>query len=517
MYSMFKIRRALISVSEKMGIIQFARELSELGVEIVSTGGTAKLLKQNGIPVKEVSDVTGFPEMLDGRVKTMHPRIHAGILALRNKEAHMQQLREHGIKEIDLVVVNLYPFERAASDPGARHEDAVENIDIGGPALIRAAAKNYEHVGVVVDPLDYQQVIDELKEKKDLSIQTREKLALKAFQYTARYDALISSYFGRKFGGELFPKYLSLTFEKSLELRYGENPHQKACFYKGGESDETSVSKAKKLQGKELSYNNLLDAESALELLKEFEEPAAVIVKHNNPCGVAVGRSVREAYLKAKATDPEAAFGGVVAFNRPVDGETAKEVTTILTDVVLAPAYSNEALEVFSRKRNMRVLELGEFSREKKERLEVRTIDGGALVQERNTKLLIGEPKVVTKRKPTEKEMKALLFAWKVCKHVKSNAVVYAFEDRTVGIGAGQMKRSDSSKLGAMKAAELLKGAVLASDAFFPFRDSIDVAAKAGVTAIIQPGGSKNDREVIDACNEYGIAMVFTGIRHFRH
>jgi len=511
-----KIRTALISVSNKTGIIPFATELSKLGVELISTGGTAKFLRENGITTKEVSEITGFPEMLDGRVKTLHPKIQAGILAVRDRKEHLQQLAEQGIPQIDLVVVNLYPFDKL-SQSGARHDDLIENIDIGGVTLIRAAAKNYHYVGVVVDPLDYEKVINEIKETGSLSNKTREKLAVKAFQHTAKYDVAISQYFEKKFSDELFPQFLFLTLEKGMELRYGENPHQRGAFYKRNEADETSVSKAKKLQGKELSYNNLLDADSALELLKEFEEPAVVIVKHNNPCGVAVGKSIKDAYIKARATDPEAAFGGVVALNRAVDGETASQITSILTDVVLAPSYSKEALETFSKRKNMRVLELGGFSTKKQNRLEFRTIDGGALVQERNTTLLLGEPKVVTKRKPTEKEMRALLFAWKVCKHVKSNAVVYAFEDRTVGIGAGQMKRSDSSKLGAMKAAEMLKGAVLASDAFFPFRDSIDVAAKAGVTAIIQPGGSRNDKEVIDACDEYGIAMVFTGVRHFKH
>jgi len=511
-----KIRTALISVSNKTGIIPFATELSKLGVELISTGGTAKFLRENGITTKEVSEITSFPEMLDGRVKTLHPKIQAGILAVRDRKEHLQQLAEQGIPQIDLVVVNLYPFDKL-SQSGARHDDLIENIDIGGVTLIRAAAKNYHYVGVVVDPLDYEKVINEIKETGSLSNKTREKLAVKAFQHTAKYDVAISQYFEKKFSDELFPQFLFLTLEKGMELRYGENPHQRGAFYKRNEADETSVSKAKKLQGKELSYNNLLDADSALELLKEFEEPAVVIVKHNNPCGVAVDKSIKDAYIKARATDPEAAFGGVVALNRAVDGETASQITSILTDVVLAPSYSKEALETFSKRKNMRVLELGGFSTKKQNRLEFRTIDGGALVQERNTTLLLGEPKVVTKRKPTEKEMRALLFAWKVCKHVKSNAVVYAFEDRTVGIGAGQMKRSDSSKLGAMKAAEMLKGAVLASDAFFPFRDSIDVAAKAGVTAIIQPGGSRNDKEVIDACDEYGIAMVFTGVRHFKH
>ncbi|MEM3555778.1 MAG: bifunctional phosphoribosylaminoimidazolecarboxamide formyltransferase/IMP cyclohydrolase [Candidatus Micrarchaeia archaeon] len=512
---MQKIKTVLISVSDKTGIASFATELSKIGVELISTGGTAKFLREHGIKTKEVSELTGFPEMLEGRVKTLHPKIQAGILAAREKKEHMRQLTELGIPEIDLVVVNLYPFEKFAY--GAKHEEAVENIDIGGVTLIRAAAKNYKHVGVVVDPSDYTEVMNEIKKTESLSDRTREKLALKAFQYTAKYEVAISNYFEKKFSGELFPPFILLALQKEMELRYGENPHQRGAFYKRNEADETSVSKAKKLQGKELSYNNLLDADSALELLKEFEEPAAVIVKHNNPCGVAIGKNIKEAYLKAKATDPEAAFGGVVALNRAVDGDTASQITTILTDVVLAPSYSKEALEIFSRRKDMRVLELGGFSTKKQERLEFRTIDGGVLVQERNTKLLLDELKVVTKRKPTEKEMRALLFAWKVCKHVKSNAVVYAFEDRTVGIGAGQMKRSDSSKLGAMKAAELLKGAVLASDAFFPFRDSIDVAAKAGVTAIIQPGGSRKDQEVIDACNQYGIAMVFTGIRHFKH
>ncbi len=512
-----EVKRAVISVSDKTGLVEFAMGLSKLGVEIISTGGTAKTLRDNTIPVREVSDVTGSPEMLDGRIKTLHPKIHAGILALRGREEHMQQLKEQGIRSIDLVIVNLYPFEQTISKKNVRDEDAIENIDIGGPTLIRAAAKNYESVGVVVDPADYQNILNELRKDKSLSLNTRERLAAKAFQHTARYDALISNYFEKKFAGELFPKFLTLSFEKAMELRYGENPHQKASFYRDMESDETSISNARKLQGRELSYNNMLDADSALELLKEFDEPAVVIVKHNNPCGVAINRSLKNAYMKAKATDPEAAFGGVVALNGTVEAETAREITTLLTDVVVAPGYSKEALEIFAGKKNMRVLELGRFSTKKRERRELRSVNGGLLVEERNTKLLLGEPKAVTTRKPTEAEMRALLFAWKVCKHVKSNAIVYAFEDRTVGIGAGQMKRSDASKLGAMKAVESLKGAVLASDAFFPFRDAVDVAADAGVTAIIQPGGSKNDHEIIYACNERNIAMVFTGIRHFKH
>ena len=512
-----EVRRALISVSDKSGIAEFAKALSELGFKIVSTGGTAKILRDSGVPVTEVSDVTGSPEMLDGRVKTLHPKIHGGILALRGSKEHMQQLREQGIEKIDLVVVNLYPFEQTISKKDVRHGDAIENIDVGGPTLIRAAAKNYESVGVVVDPSDYKEVLNELRKEKSLTFQTREKLATKAFQHTARYDAVISAYLEKKFSGELFPKFLTLSFAKSMELRYGENPHQRASFYRDMESDETSISNARQLQGREISYNNMLDADSALELLKEFEETAVVIVKHNNPCGVATDKILKNAYIKAKATDPEAAFGGVVALNRNVDADTAREITTLLTDVVVAPGYSKEALEIFAVKRNMRVLELGKFSTKKRERREVRSVNGGLLVEERNTKLLMGEPKIVTKRKPTETEMKALLFAWKVCKHVKSNAIVYAFEDRTVGIGAGQMKRSDSSKLGAMKAVESLKGAVLASDAFFPFRDALDVAVDAGVTAVIQPGGSNNDQEIIDACNERNIAMVFTGIRHFKH
>ncbi|MCX6775837.1 MAG: bifunctional phosphoribosylaminoimidazolecarboxamide formyltransferase/IMP cyclohydrolase [Candidatus Micrarchaeota archaeon] len=514
---MAEVKRALISVSDKSGVAELANGLSELGIGIISTGGTAKILREKGIQVKEVSDITGFPEMLDGRVKTLHPKIHAGILALRSKKEHLEQLAKHGIEGIDLVIVNLYPFEQIISKKVFRHEDAVENIDIGGPTLIRAAAKNYESIGVVVDPADYPEVLKELRENKSLALQTRERLATKAFQHTARYDALIGGYFEKKFGGEMFPRFLTLSFEKEMDLRYGENPHQKASFYRESESDEASISKAKKLQGREISYNNMLDADSALELLKEFEEPAVVIVKHNSPCGVAVNKNLKDAYLKAKATDPEAAFGGVVALNRTVDGGTAEQIISVLTDVVVAPHYSREALEIFSKKKNMRVLEVGSFSTKKNERRELRSINGGLLVEERNTKLLIGEPKVVTKRKPTEAEMKALLFAWEVCKHVKSNAIVYSFEDRTVGIGAGQMKRSDASKLGAMKAVESLRGAVLASDAFFPFRDAVDIAAKAGVTAIIQPGGSKNDQQVIDACNEHNIAMVFTGIRHFRH
>jgi phosphoribosylaminoimidazolecarboxamide formyltransferase/IMP cyclohydrolase len=514
---MARILRALISVYDKEGIVQFAKVLEKLGIEIISTGGTAKLLQKEGIKVIKISEYTESPEMLDGRVKTLHPKIHSGLLAIRENKKHMEELEKYNTKPIDLVVVNLYPFEDTVSKENVKLTDAVEEIDIGGVTLLRAGAKNYKNVGVVVNPKRYDEVLKELKEKSgELSEKMKINLALEALRYIAHYDTVISNFFDEYYDFKDFPEFLNLTYKKIQDLRYGENPHQKGAFYKELREYDTSIANAKQIQGKVLSYNNTLDANSALECLKELNETAVVIVKHNNPCGVAVAEKLVDAYKKAKATDPEAAFGGVVALNRTVDAETAKEITSLLTDVVLAPNYTKEALQILAEKRNMRVLEVGEIKRKKLNGREVRSVVGGLLAQERDMKLLDGL-KVVTERKPTEKEMKALLFVWKVCKHVKSNAIVYGFEDRTVGIGAGQMKRVDSSKLGAMKATESLKGAVLASDAFFPFSDSVEVAAQAGVTAIIQPGGSLKDKEVIEACNKHNIAMVFTGIRHFRH
>ncbi|MEW6329343.1 MAG: bifunctional phosphoribosylaminoimidazolecarboxamide formyltransferase/IMP cyclohydrolase [Candidatus Micrarchaeota archaeon] len=517
---MVSVSRALISVSDKTGVVDFARYLSELGIEILSTGGTAKALSDAGVRVRQVSDYTGFPEMMEGRVKTLHPKIHGALLALRSDKSHMEQAGKHDIELIDMVVVNLYPFEKTIARPNVKLEEAIENIDIGGPALIRSAAKNHASVAVVVNPARYGALIEELRRSnRELSDSTRASLALEAFQHTAHYDSVISNYLGKIYEkGNGFPKFLNLSYEKIQELRYGENPHQKAALYKSNEiMREACIPNAKQLHGIELSYNNLLDVDSALALLKEFDEPATVIVKHNNPCGVGIAEKISDAFSKAFSTDPEAAYGGVYALNRKVDAATAEKLVPIFVDVILAPAYDEKALEMLRRKKNTRVLEMGEISTEKHEGREFRSVLGGLLAQERNIKLFQGETRVVTRRKPTQKEMKMLEFAWKVCKHVKSNAIVYALEDRTIGIGAGQMKRVDSSKIGVLKALSSPKGTVLASDAFLPFRDSVDAAAMAGVTAIIQPGGSKRDPEVIRAANEHRITMVFTGIRQFRH
>jgi len=511
-----KITRALLSVSDKSGIADFARGLHNLGVEIISTGGTAKAIREAGVPATDVSEITGFPEMLGGRVKTMHPKIHGGILALRGNREHERELQEHGIRPIDLVCVNLYPFEKAVAKPKISLDEALENIDIGGPALLRAAAKNYKSVAVVCNPIRYVQLLSELRlHGGRLSEHTRWELALEAFAHTAHYDAAIASYLeGLEKPG--FPSLFSPVFEKVQELRYGENPHQRGALYRLPHSSEASVARAKQHQGKVLSYNNLLDADSALELAKEFDEPVAAIIKHNNPCGVGVGRALAEAYDKALATDPDAAFGGVVAVNRRMDEETAKRITSVFTEVVLAPSYEPAALEVFKHKKSLRVLEVGPFDGREPQLL-IRSITGGLLAQDRDVGLHAGELKVVTKRKPTDREMRAMEFAWKVCKHVKSNAVVYAQPDRTIAIGAGQMKRSDSAKIASLIARSPLKGTALASDAFFPFRDGVDIAAEAGATAIIQPGGSVRDAEVIAAADEHNIAMVFTGMRHFKH
>lgn len=516
-------RRALISLSEKRGLVEFARALQRLGFAILSTGGTAKALRDAAIPVTEVSAVTGFPEILDGRVKTLHPKIHGGILARRALPAHQRELEAHGIGPIDLVAVNLYPFEATIRDPQATLEAALEQIDIGGPTLLRAAAKNFPDVIVVVDPEDYPSILRELQEGA-VSPATRRRLAQKAFAHTARYDSVIANYLGKQEGAGRFPAHVTLQFEKLSDLRYGENPHQAAALYREAAVAEPAIVTARLLQGKALSFNNVLDAASALELVKEFEEPAAVIVKHNNPCGVALGGRLAEAYRLARTTDPVSAFGGVIAFNRQVDQETAQEIAATFVEVVVAPGIDATAQAAFAQKPNLRVLDLGIGAniRPAAEGLDFKRIAGGLLLQERDLGSLpdFKSLPVPTKRAPTEEEYRALAFAWKVCKHVKSNAIVYATAAQTIGIGAGQMSRVDSVRLAVMKAAQSglsVEGTALASDAFFPFRDGIDEAAKAGCTAVIQPGGSVKDREVIAAADEHGLAMVFTGMRHFRH
>ncbi len=501
------IKRALISVSDKTGILDFARELKNFGVEIISTGGTARSLRDAGLEVRDISDVTGFPEMMDGRVKTLHPRVHGGLLALRDNPEHVAAMDQHGIEPIDMVVVNLYPFAETIAREGVTREEAIEQIDIGGPAMIRSAAKNSSDVAVVVSPLQYNILIEELKENQGtLSFATRERLAHEAFQQTAHYDSVVSSY--------LSGSSLALFLTKSADLRYGENPHQQASLYRT--SDRGGVTNAELLSGKEMSFNNYVDADASWQLVCDFETTTCAIIKHTNPAGVGQGDTVAEAYQKALATDPVSAFGGIVAINHPVDAAAAQEITKIFTEVVIAPGYEAAALEILQAKKNLRVLRMNSI--EPEEGLEFKQISGGMLVQTRDTHKLNREDlKVVSTRQPTEEEIRALLFAWTVCKHTKSNAIVYARDGQTVGVGAGQMSRVDSVRIGAMRAQLPVAGSVLASDAFFPFRDGLDEAARHDITAVIQPGGSVRDDEVIAAANEHNLAMVFTGVRHFKH
>ncbi len=523
---MKKIERALISVSDKTGLFEFSKQLSESGVEILSTGGTAKFLREKMIPVKDISEFTGFPEILDGRVKTLHPKVHGGLLGKRDLPSHQEQMKKNGIEPIDMVVVNLYPFQAAISKPNATFDEAIENIDIGGPAMLRSAAKNFSDVAVVVDPGDYGKVIQEMKENNGkLKEETLFNLAKKVFLHTSRYDAVIAGYLDRQIEKrrsdqkEGFPAILTMTYEKIQNLRYGENPHQKGAFYRDNSSLEPSVARAALLQGKEMSYNNFLDANSAFELVKEYQEACAVIVKHNNPCGAAVSASLLESYRKARATDPISAFGGVIAFNQPVDLETAKEITSTFVEVVIAPSYQEDALFELKRKKDIRILSSGSLNSSYRETFEFKKITGGLLFQDRDLGKInhIKDLKVASKRTPTNEEYAAMDFAWKVCKHVKSNAIIFAANGETIGIGAGQMSRIDSVQLAASKAQKPLAGSVMASDAFFPFRDGVDAAFKGGIRAVIQPGGSIKDNEVIQAVDEHDMAMIFTGMRHFRH
>jgi phosphoribosylaminoimidazolecarboxamide formyltransferase/IMP cyclohydrolase len=520
------IQRALLSVSDKTGLLDFARALADRKVELLSTGGTARLLRDNRIPVIEIADYTGFPEMLDGRVKTLHPKVHGGILGRRDLPAHVSAMQSHAIPPIDLVVVNLYPFEQTVAKPDCTLEDAIENIDIGGPAMVRAAAKNHGSVTVVVDAADYRRVLDEMKANNGaVGDATRFDLATKAFEHTARYDGMIANYLGtiQADGSRTaFPRTFNAQYGKAQEMRYGENPHQLAAFYteKSG-AREASVSTARQLQGKELSYNNIADTDAALECVKQFDgAPACVIVKHANPCGVALGANLLEAYNRAYQTDPESAFGGIIAFNSELDGETAKIIVERqFVEVIIAPRVSAAAVAAVATKKNVRLLECGQWPGTPAPRLDFKRVNGGLLVQEADLQLHQGL-KVVTARQPDEQEMIDLLFAWKVAKFVKSNAIVYAHGNMTIGVGAGQMSRVNSARIAAIKAEHAglkVKGAAMASDAFFPFRDGIDQAAQAGVRAVIQPGGSMRDEEVIAAADEHGMAMVFTGMRHFRH
>ncbi|MEQ1558413.1 MAG: bifunctional phosphoribosylaminoimidazolecarboxamide formyltransferase/IMP cyclohydrolase [Methyloglobulus sp.] len=515
-----KITRALVSVSDKTDIVKFCRELSELGVDILSTGGTATTLSEAGIKVTEVADYTGFPEMMAGRLKTLHPKIHGGILGRRSIDDAVMEA--NGIKPIDLVVVNLYPFEQAVAKPGCDLETAIENIDIGGPTMIRAAAKNHADVAVIVNPSDYASILIELKNDNGLSSLTRFNLALKCFQYTARYDSAIAVYLG-KMSDVGFPDTLNLQYYLSLKMRYGENPHQKAAFYSELDPAVGTIGSSRQLQGKELSYNNIADADAALECVKSFHDrPACVIVKHANPCGVAVADTVLDAYARAYATDPTSAFGGIIAFNREVDNDTAAEIVSRqFVEVIIAPAFSNAAQAVLAEKVNLRVLQCGEFACGNITALDLKKVSGGLLVQDKDSgEVSSTDLTIVSLRKPSDGELKDMLFAWKVAKFVKSNAIVYAKNEQTMGVGAGQMSRVYSARIAITKATDqglTVVGSAMASDAFLPFRDGVDAAAEAGVTAIIQPGGSVRDKEVIDAANQHNIAMVFTGMRHFRH
>ncbi len=510
--------RALISVSDKSGVVEFARELENLGVQIISTGGTHKKLEDSGISVTGISDVTGFPECLDGRVKTLHPAVHGGILAMRDKPEHMEQLKELDIETIDIVAINLYPFKETILKPGVTLEDAIENIDIGGPTMLRSAAKNHKDVVVVCDPADYETVISELKEKETVSYETKYKLALKVFQHTAAYDAMISDYLRKQIGAEL-PDNLTLTFEKVQELRYGENPHQKASYYREIQPADGSLVKAQQLHGKELSFNNINDTNGALQALKEFTEPAVVAVKHANPCGVGIGADIFTAYKKAYDCDPTSIFGGIVAANRPIDKATAEEINKIFIEIVIAPDFTEEAMTILTQKKNIRLLKLDKIEEKGPEgQIDIKKVTGGLLVQGSDDILYNEEElKVVTDRKPTDKEMEDMKLAMKVVKHIKSNGIVIAKDQATIGIGPGQVNRIWAVENAIRQANTSLEGAVLASDAFFPFDDCVTAAAKAGITAIIQPGGSMRDQESIDKANELGIAMVFCGVRHFKH
>lgn len=516
-----KIQRAILSVTDKTRLADFARKLSGMGVELISTGGTAKLLRDSGIAVKDISEITGFPEMLDGRVKTLHPKVHGGILHRREDPAHRTAVAEHGIQPIDMVIVNLYAFEKTAAKPGVHFDELIENIDIGGPSMIRSAAKNFQDVAVVTSPSDYEAVADEMsKSGGSLSSQTKWRLAQKAFATTAAYDSAISSTLERVSANgnfelhsrEGFPENLRLSFKKVTDLRYGENPHQKAAMYSDG--SDTGVANARQVQGKELSYNNIVDLQAAWDLAQEFDEPVCAIIKHTNPCGTATGKTLAEAYRRALECDPVSAFGGVIGVNRPVDGAAAEEMAKLFLEVIAAPSFEKAAVEKFAVKKNLRLVEI----KNTQQKWVLKNVSGGMLVQDADLhQLKESDLKVVTKRQPTEEEKRALLFAWKVCKHVKSNAILYARDGQTVGVGAGQMSRVDSCRVGAQKAVLPLKGTVAASDAFFPFPDGVEEIAKAGATAIIQPGGSVRDQEVVEAADRLGLAMVFTGVRHFRH
>ena len=517
-----KISRALISVSDKSGVIELCQQLAALDIELISTGGTAKLLQQNNIPVIEISDYTGFPEMMDGRVKTLHPKVHGGILGRRDIDQDV--MKTNDIQAIDLVVVNLYPFQQTVANPDCNLATAIENIDIGGPTMIRAAAKNHKDVTIVVDPTDYEMVLSSIRSTGSVNDSTRFNLAVKTFEHTAQYDGAIANYLGsiQEDGSKTdFARTFNLQFKQQQVMRYGENPHQKAAFYVDNQQAPGSIAAAKQIQGKELSYNNIADTDAALECVKQFNDlPACVIVKHANPCGVATGESILEAYNSAYKTDPESSFGGIIAFNRPLDAATAQAIVDQqFVEVIIAPSIEQAATDIVASKKNVRLLNCGEWDNKGHAPLDFKRINGGLLVQSADT-ALYNDLTVVSKRQPTEQEMNDLLFTWRVAKFVKSNAIVYGKNNATIGVGAGQMSRVNSARIAAIKAEHAgleVNGAVMASDAFFPFRDGLDNAAEVGIKAVIQPGGSMRDEEVIAAADEHGIAMVFTGMRHFRH
>lgn len=510
------MKRALVSVSDKTNLVPFVSGLVELGYEIISTGGTKKALEDNGIKTIGISEVTDFPEIMDGRVKTLHPKVHGALLCVRDNPDHVRQIEELGIQYIDLVCVNLYPFKETVQKPGVSHEEIIENIDIGGPSMLRSASKNYKFIPVLCDPSDYDGVLKELRENGETCPVTREYLAAKVFRHTASYDTMIASYLTER-TGEKYPEKFTITFDKVQELRYGENPHQSAAFYKGM-NPQYSLANAKQLHGKELSYNNIQDGNAAIEILKDFEgQPAVVGLKHMNPCGVGIGKTIEEAWDKAYEADPVSIFGGIVAFNEPIHAAVAEKLSKIFLEIIIAPASDEDAFEILSKKKNIRLMQL-DTSLEVNARYKVTNVNDGLLVQDIDDHKITAEDlRCVTNRKPTEEELEQLLFAWKVVKHVKSNAIVLVKDNMTIGVGAGQMNRVGAAKIAIEQAGEKAKGSIMSSDAFFPMPDTVEEAVKAGVTAIIQPGGSIKDQLSIDVCNEHGIAMVFTGVRHFKH
>lgn len=510
------MKRALVSVSDKTNLVPFVSSLVELGYEIISTGGTKKALEAAGIKTIGISEVTDFPEIMDGRVKTLHPKVHGALLCVRDNPDHVRQIEELGIQYIDLVCVNLYPFKETVQKPGVSHEEIIENIDIGGPSMLRSASKNYKFIPVLCDPSDYDAVVKELRENGETSLTTREYLAAKVFRHTASYDTMIASYLTER-TGEKYPEKFTITFDKVQELRYGENPHQSAAFYKGM-NPQYSLANAKQLHGKELSYNNIQDGNAAIEILKDFEgQPAVVGLKHMNPCGVGIGKTIEEAWDKAYEADPVSIFGGIVAFNEPIHASVAEKLSKIFLEIIIAPAFDEDAFEILSKKKNIRLMQL-DTSLEVNAKYKVTNVNDGLLVQDIDDHKITAEDlRCVTNRKPTEEELEQLLFAWKVVKHVKSNAIVLVKDNMTIGVGAGQMNRVGAAKIAIEQAGEKAKGSIMSSDAFFPMPDTVEEAVKAGVTAIIQPGGSIKDQLSIDLCNEHGIAMVYTGVRHFKH